>query len=720
MITRRYFAPLAGAVVALAVAGAGERGFLLEKGRIEQDQRSRVASALGEHRAALEGALNETLHLMTGLVAYVQTQPRISRGALKSMLAALYAQGRNIRNIGLAPGNRLAYIYPERGNAAALGLYYPDLPEQWPAVKRAIDTRHPTLAGPLALKQGGVGVIYRVPVFRGPKHKYWGMISMVLDQQKLLQDAGVAPEVDGLKIALRGINGNGAVGGTILGDPRLFAADSVTESIRTPGGEWQIAAMPVNGWSHGSRLDWLRTASLVVAGILGFLVYFAAVSVARQLRAKEESERIHHDLNEAQRIAMIGSWVLDVRTGRLEWSDEIFRIFELDPSRFEASYSGFLNAIHPEDREQVNQSYTDSLANRTPYDITHRLLLPDGRIKYVRERCETTYGEDGAPLTSRGTIQDITQLQEAENALRASEERWKFALEGAGEGVWDWNLQTGEIFLSGQEMNVLGYEGEGPTHSTIGTWVDRQHPDDMARREEALHSYLEGRTPLYICEFRTRARDGRWRWLLARGMLVSRTPEGKPLRMIGTHADITARKEVEAALRESEEKLRVLANTDSLTGISNRRHFLEQVEVELARASRFHDPCALIMLDIDYFKNINDTHGHAIGDVVLRHFADTALRRLRKIDILGRLGGEEFGIFLPGTHAPGAMFLAEQLRALVEATPAQSNKGPIHFTVSLGVAEFDADDPLLESLMVRADIALYQAKKDGRNRVKSG
>ncbi len=217
-----------------------------------------------------------------------------------------------------------------------------------------------------------------------------------------------------------------------------------------------------------------------------------------------------------------------------------------------------------------------------------------------------------------------------------------------------------------------------------------------------------------------RARDGTWRWVLARGMLVSQTPDGKPLRMIGTHSDISARKRAEEALRESEERLRVLANTDTLNGIANRRHFLEQVELELARTDRFHNPGALIMLDIDYFKRINDTYGHAVGDAVLCHFTSTTQHRLRKIDLLGRLGGEEFGIFLPGTDAQGAMAFAEKLRAYIEATPAPSDRGMIRFTLSMGVAEFDPDDSVLETLMVRADIALYRAKEGGRNRVQSG
>jgi len=123
-------------------------------------------------------------------------------------------------------------------------------------------------------------------------------------------------------------------------------------------------------------------------------------------------------LNEAQRIARIGNWELDLRTHRLHWSDEIFRIFEIDPARFGASYEAFLDAIHPDDRAAVNNAYADSLRNRTPYEIAHRLLMPDGRIKWVSERCESSFDTDGAALRSVGTVQDITQQMTTELQLR--------------------------------------------------------------------------------------------------------------------------------------------------------------------------------------------------------------------------------------------------------------------------------------------------------------
>lgn len=170
--------------------------------------------------------------------------------------------------------------------------------------------------------------------------------------------------------------------------------------------------------------------------------------------------------------------------------------------------------------------------------------------------------------------------------------------------------------------------------------------------------------------------------------------------------------------REAQEReLRRLATTDPLTGLVNRRRFLEQLGLELARFQRYTKPAALLMLDLDHFKQVNDQHGHAAGDAVLRHFAALAQRVLRKIDRIGRLGGEEFGALLPGTDEEGARQLAERLRNRVAESPAGTEAGAISFTVSIGVTLLTPADTKVESVLNRADCALYRAKEAGRNRV---
>ena len=148
------------------------------------------------------------------------------------------------------------------------------------------------------------------------------------------------------------------------------------------------------------------------------LISDAAQLAAHAILHKQSMQEIIKSqamLVEAQRLSKVGNWELDLIGDKLLWSDEIYRIFEIDKNTFDASYEAFLNAIHPDDRDEVNQAYTESLENKLPYEITHRLLMPDGRIKHVTERCETTFSKNGKPLRSSGTVQNITKLVEAQN-----------------------------------------------------------------------------------------------------------------------------------------------------------------------------------------------------------------------------------------------------------------------------------------------------------------
>ena len=161
----------------------------------------------------------------------------------------------------------------------------------------------------------------------------------------------------------------------------------------------------------------LAIASLLITTLRGELT-----------RALVESRAGEARLREAERVARLGSWELDLASGRLTWSPEIYRIFELDPARFQPSYENFLAVIHPDDRERVNQAYNQSLARREPYSITHRLRMPDGRVKHVHEQGRTDYGADGAALRTLGTVQDITDLEEARLALARTEAAWTEAM----------------------------------------------------------------------------------------------------------------------------------------------------------------------------------------------------------------------------------------------------------------------------------------------------
>jgi diguanylate cyclase (GGDEF)-like protein/PAS domain S-box-containing protein len=315
----------------------------------------------------------------------------------------------------------------------------------------------------------------------------------------------------------------------------------------------------------------------------------------------------------------------------------------------------------------------------------------------------------------RQLIRSFNRLQKRNDEqgmqLRASEERWKFAVEGSHDGVWDRNLVTGKVSYSKRYKEMYGF-AEDELEDKEEAWYARVHPDDVAEVEASRKAYFAGDSDIYKSERRMQCKDGSWKWTLVRGMVVRRAEDGKPLRMIGTHTDISEQKRQEA-------ELRMLATSDPLTGLPNRRHFLSRMDEELARLQRLDaQDVSLLMLDIDYFKRVNDTHGHSVGDAVLKHFAAILNEELRQIDSVGRLGGEEFAIILPGADPAAAETFAERLRRKVETSPLQMDALSVPVTVSIGIAAMRPNDTPTNNALARADEALYQAKSSGRNRVK--
>ena len=235
------------------------------------------------------------------------------------------------------------------------------------------------------------------------------------------------------------------------------------------------------------------------------------------------------------------------------------------------------------------------------------------------------------------------------------------------------------------------------------------HPDDRERIKEIFRRTIA--TGIGECaEFRFVLKDGSIRHMESDGRAI-RSADGKVSKVVVVSRDITELKQLEAELRE-------MAATDILTGLPNRRHFLTQLEQELARVRRVEPHAAsVLMLDVDYFKLVNDTFGHATGDDALRHLGVLMQKELRKIDTLGRIGGEEFAVILPGADLAAAEVFAERLRQKVAEIPAMHENTAIPLTISVGVTEMKASDKSADDVLARADRALYHAKECGRNKV---
>lgn len=261
-----------------------------ERSRREQDLRNTVTQNTLGLVSRLEMELGTNVSLANGMYALISAVPDARDAQIQAALKALYENGRYVRNVGLAPDNRLTHIYPLEGNEAVLGLYYPDVPQQWPAVRKAMALRATVLAGPVRLRQGGTGLISRTPVFR-EDGSYWGILSLVLDADALFNAVDLAPEVKGVRYALRGMDGGGDKGEVFLGDASVFGADAVRIPFDVPGGAWTIAALPMKGWSAGQEyLDALESAMLLVALFLA-LAFNSFQKARQQIAASEQRLR---------------------------------------------------------------------------------------------------------------------------------------------------------------------------------------------------------------------------------------------------------------------------------------------------------------------------------------------------------------------------------------------------------------------------------------------
>ncbi|EHQ52172.1 PAS/PAC/GAF sensor-containing diguanylate cyclase [Ectothiorhodospira sp. PHS-1] len=335
-----------------------------------------------------------------------------------------------------------------------------------------------------------------------------------------------------------------------------------------------------------------------------------------------------------------------------------------------------------------------------------------GQVSLFRRRIHSPSESEIRAIREFSTLAAIA-IERTGNlqTLEENAERWRFALEAAGDGVFDWNVQADTLIQSRRCGEMLGYSRDEFACLRSEDWFQRVHPDDCHHVREHLQRHLDGNSAHYETEHRVRGRNDVWHWILARGLVVRRDPDGRPLRMVGTISDITDRKRMEQELRE-------MATTDHLTGLANRRHFLERMREEILRMDRNPDhQAAVMMLDLDHFKRVNDTHGHSAGDTVLRHFASLLRYCLRKSDFAGRMGGEEFAVLLPDTDLQATVALAERLRKRIARIPVRADELEIPITVSIGITALSERDILPDHALQRADEALYRAKNAGRNRV---
>lgn len=378
----------------------------------------------------------------------------------------------------------------------------------------------------------------------------------------------------------------------------------------------------------------------------------------------------------------------------------------------------WVKSLHPEDRERTLEANEESNRVGEPFREEYRLIASDGRVVWIRDEAVMIRDDDDKPLYWQGVQLDITEIKEAEQELRETHARYQTLVEQIPAIVYidlaDENLST--IFVSPQIKELLGITPEEYIEDP-DLWYKHLHPDDRERALGEILVSVEEATPL-THEYRLIARDGRVVWFRDSSVRVPGDGEG-PDFIHGVMLDITEQK-------AAEEKITYLAYHDKLTGLPNRVMFEELLGIALARARRHDSAVAVLSVDLDNFKLVNDSLGHEVGDQILGHLAERLGEATRETDLVARQGGDEFLLLLADLErdkespvpesADGALLVAESIASRVHESlrePFNIADREIYLTASIGIALFPMHGEDATSILKSADTAMFKSKSAG-------
>ena len=499
-----------------------------------------------------------------------------------------------------------------------------------------------------------------------------------------------------------------------------------TQKLELSGRYWTLRYTTLPGFAATQRFSspWVDLATLMLVGMLvlglsGSLISTRrrAESIAQQLTGDlRVSEQRYNALFSRSRVPML---LIDPIDGHvLEGNAAAADFYGYRIEQLTAMNIGQINILTPD--QIATEMHLAVGEQRAHFNFSHRLA--DGSTRDVEVH--------SGPIEVAGRhvlysiVVDVTKRHQTEEAMAQQSQRMANILWGTGVGTWEWNVQTGETRFNERWADLIGYTLDELAPVSIATWMKYAHPADLAASAAALEKHFAGETEHYECESRMLHKDGHWIWVLDRGKLVSRTHDGLPEWMAGTHSDITIRKGMEGEIRQ-------LAYFDALTGLPNRRMLNDRLSQAMASSKRSGLYRALMFLDLDNFKPLNDTHGHPVGDLLLVEVAKRLCACVREVDTVARLGGDEFVVMIGELDADQdqstqqAVNVAEKIRASLAApyhlTVVQSGEQgktvEHHCSASIGVVLFLNHEATETELMKWADAAMYQSKDAGRDGV---
>lgn len=696
------FAGLVAAIVAAAILTVLDAS---ERARIEQEQRVQVAQKLSEVRARFEGVLNSVLSSARGLAAALVANPEIKQDKLSGMLAELMLHNPTIRNIAIAEGTVIIQAYPREGNERIIGADYSRLPKQWPAYRRMMESGQAVVAGPVMLIQDELGVIVRVPILDA-QGGFLGSVALPIRLQQLLDDAGLAARRDSIGIALRTVPAAGYAQEVFYGKPALFAAEPVVEEVVLPGGgAWELAGYPSAGWGKVTQsLLMLRATGIAICLLAGLMTF----SLMRNMRLRQENE---------QRLSESES---RLRQRNLALSATSQGVLVADGSKIITYANDAASRLTGYSRNELIGNSCSMLqgSETSPETVAEMRAMLNSEQAFNGEILN--YRKDGTPFWNElsitpvfdaqqrlsqfvGVLRDVTERRQAEDALRIAAIVFE-----AQEGMMVTDADTVIQRVNQSFTRITGYSAEEVIGKSPEFLKSGKHDAEFFRGmwgKIARDGYWQG-------EIWNRRKNGEiyLQWLTITAVAST---QGAITHYVAGFFDITN-------IRDTEEKVRRLAFYDPLTLLPNRRLMIDRLSQALPASVRSNAYGAVLFIDLDDFKTLNDTRGHDVGDMLLVQVAQRLLGCVRETDTVSRFGGDEFVIMIENlglderTAAAQAELIGEKIRAELNQ-PYQLRDFEYHSSTSIGVCLFYGNELQIDELMKRADAAMYQSKRSGRN-----